>query len=387
MMDESDSSTFVFLVRIAWKCGTVICGLTAIAVGFLYVKQDSLLYFPEIGGMPRRPGQNPKRYRSPAEHQVPYETHMIRCEDGISIHSWLLLHPHSRSEKCPTIVFFHGNAGNIGLRLPNAIQMFTYLNANILMVEYRGYGDSDDAMPSEQGLRLDAEAALNFLTTHASIDASRIFLFGRSLGGAVAFHLAHYAQTKGIPLAGVMVENTFLSIAHMVDHLMPYVAPLKFIVLKIGWDSSLLAPKLKMPILYLAGAADELVPHFHMKELHKVSGNVSRLHVVHDGTHNDTWIKGGRAYYERLKLFMNDAIESIQSVREGMGVRSSSMMNDDSGAPTGHDGLSVGMGGEAAMNEAAIPIMPSNIIGMTREARVNVASTSSGETGLKKKAA
>ena len=77
-----------------------------------------------IGEVPRRPGQNPRRYRSPAEHQIPYETHMIRCADGITIHSWLLLHPHSREKKLPTILFFHGNAGNIGLRLPNAIQMF-----------------------------------------------------------------------------------------------------------------------------------------------------------------------------------------------------------------------------------------------------------------------
>ena len=120
------------ILSLAWKFGSVVSVFAVIAVGLLYVKQDSLLYFPgmclcldhniyiyllfvyqtaEIGGMPRRPGNNPRRYRSPAEHKIPYETHMIQTEDGVSIHSWLLLHPNSLTDKIPTIIFFHGNAG------------------------------------------------------------------------------------------------------------------------------------------------------------------------------------------------------------------------------------------------------------------------------------
>ena len=68
-------------------------------------------------------------------------------------------------------------------------------------------------------------------------DKSKIFLFGRSLGGAVAFHLAQYCELNSINIAGVVVENTFLSIAKMVDELMPLIAPLKPLVLRIGWNS------------------------------------------------------------------------------------------------------------------------------------------------------
>ena len=85
----------------------------------------------------------------------------------------------------------------------------------------------------------------------------------------MAFHLAHYAQQNAIPIAGVMVENTFLSIAAMVDTLMPYVAPFKALILRIGWKSELIVPHLTAPVLYLAGARDELVPHSHMLELYK----------------------------------------------------------------------------------------------------------------------
>mmetsp|Transcript_17899 Transcript_17899/g.39696 ORF Transcript_17899/g.39696 Transcript_17899/m.39696 type:complete len:177 (-) Transcript_17899:178-708(-) len=123
-----------WIIPFLWRFGTVVGGLLTVAVGLLYVKQDSLLYFPAIGEVPRRPGQNPRGYRSPAEHQIPYETHMIRCSDGVSIHSWLLLHPHSREKKVPTLLFFHGNAGNIGLRLPNALQMFVSGATTICML-------------------------------------------------------------------------------------------------------------------------------------------------------------------------------------------------------------------------------------------------------------
>ena len=104
------------------------------------------------------------------------------------------------NDKLPTIIFFHGNAGNIGLRLPNAIQMYHYLTANIWLIEYRGYGDSDDAKPTEDGLKLDAEGIMNYINVHANtrqlynVDPRRLFVFGRSLGGAVAFHMAQYAQ-------------------------------------------------------------------------------------------------------------------------------------------------------------------------------------------------
>jgi hypothetical protein len=99
------------VIPIMWKLGSVVVGLVAVVAGFLYAKQDSLLYFPEIGGIPRRPGKNPKRYRSPAEYELPFETHFIRCEDGVTNHSWLILQKDSKINRAPTLVFFHGNAG------------------------------------------------------------------------------------------------------------------------------------------------------------------------------------------------------------------------------------------------------------------------------------
>mmetsp|Transcript_7037 Transcript_7037/g.6676 ORF Transcript_7037/g.6676 Transcript_7037/m.6676 type:complete len:124 (-) Transcript_7037:889-1260(-) len=93
-------------VSFLWKGVTVGCGLLAACIGILYAKQESLLYFPEIGALPRRLASNPRTFKSPSEYKIPFESHMIPCEDGVSIHSWLMLHPNSKLKDNPTLVFF-----------------------------------------------------------------------------------------------------------------------------------------------------------------------------------------------------------------------------------------------------------------------------------------
>ena len=390
IVDPSSTSTVGALLNtvtlIMWRMSSLVVGLGVVVGSLLYFKQESMLYFPEVGGIPRRPRDNPRRYQSPAEHQIPFESHQIRCEDGVHIHAWLLLRhgkpvpatSNDNSDKLPTLVFFHGNAGNIGLRLPNALQMLQYLNANILMVEYRGYGDSDSVKPTEAGLKLDGHAALRFIQQHESIDPSRVFLFGRSLGGAVAFDLAMYAQTNGIPLAGVIVENTFLSISHMVDHLMPMLAPFKALVLRMNWDSFRIVPHLTTPVLYLAGANDQLVPHSHMKKLYKstTSSRLAKIHVVRGGTHNETWMQGGQDYWDAIVTFMKQAMDP-------------SLVDNRYGQASNKGSTATTPARESGSN-SAIPIMPSGLFGIARESMRdgssnNVTSSSASVDPSKKK--
>jgi len=361
------------VINLLWKVGYVGFGGGIIVGGLLYAKQESLLYHPEIGDAPRKTANNPRHYRSPSEYRIRHESQMILCEDGVNVHSWLLLQPNSK--ECPTIVFFHGNAGNIGMRLPNANKMYKELQANILMVEYRGFGDSDDVKPTEVGLKLDAEAALNFIASRSEIDPGSIFCFGRSLGGAVAFHLALYAEKKTLRngqslLAGLIVENTFLSISKMVDTLLPFLTPFKYFVLRIGWDSEKIAPRVSLPVLYLAGDQDELVPFPHMTELYKMSGkssSFSRMHIIRGGTHNDSWVKGGREYYNQMRAFISQVVSESGDNCKRAG-ESSDIVCDDK---MYHEKSSV----EITMGEAdktngmsSIPMMPTNLVSLAKEA-------------------
>jgi pimeloyl-ACP methyl ester carboxylesterase len=395
---EYDSSWSSTMLTIFSRLLQISSGLIAIFIAILYIKQESLLYFPSVGGIPRRPSQNPKGYRSPAEYNIPFESHSITTADGIKIHAWLLLHPDSLQNKIPTILFFHGNAGNIGLRLPNANQMYHHLKANIVLVEYRGYGDSDDAKITEKGLQLDAEAAWDFFRSHSQIDPSRIFVFGRSLGGAVAFHLVRYVErlveqhssitslTSSLtslsiihPLMGVMVENTFLSIGHMVNALMPFIAPLKFLILRMDWNNEKHAHEIVTPVLFLAGDRDELVPHHHMQRLHQLSSIKSRfakLHIIRGGTHNDSWVKGGMDYFLQMREFMSQIMRRQDGVSSPLSVKSSTIAATGARTPNNSvrciadsdDGvMDVDMMGEDA-NAGAIPMMPKNLLSMAKEA-------------------
>lgn len=139
----------------------VLGGIVASILLMLYVNQDRLLYMPNPPGFPKTPSENPagmnkpsdwtksgklRTSRLPEEEAIPYEEAFIATEDGQSIHTWLMLQ--DNSEEVPTLIYFHGNAGNMGFRLMNASLMFAQVKINILMMDYRGYGTIDKWLDS-----------------------------------------------------------------------------------------------------------------------------------------------------------------------------------------------------------------------------------------------
>ncbi|KDO27848.1 hypothetical protein SPRG_07121 [Saprolegnia parasitica CBS 223.65] len=276
--------------------GAAVAGLMML----LYVYQEKLLYHPSVPGVPKLTTENPKGYQHPAEYGIDAEDVYIPTKDGITIHAWLLKQPTMAT--VPTILFYHGNAGNIGFRLPNAVQMYKQLGCNILLVDYRGFGLSLGD-PTERGLQLDAEATLDYVLQRKDIDPTKLIVFGRSLGGAVAIYLAEH---RGEQIAAVMVENTFLSISAMVDSLLPWLTYVKRFLLAIDWSNERRIQSLPHPILFLAGEHDELVPPFHMQRLHDLArrSRLRKWHLIARGTHNDSWVKGGSLYFETMRDFI-----------------------------------------------------------------------------------
>jgi len=126
----------------------------------------------------------PPGYRNPKENGMDYEDVYITTKDKVKLHAWFVK-ANASPRLCRTLIFFHENAGNIGSRLPNIEILVKRLNTNVLILAYRGYGNSEGT-PSEEGLKLDAEATLEYALNKEDINNDRIFVFGRSLGGAVA---------------------------------------------------------------------------------------------------------------------------------------------------------------------------------------------------------
>lgn len=198
------------------------------------------------------------------------------------------------------------NAGNLGLRLDFFEMMYEKLEVNIVAFGYRGFSYSEGT-PSEEGLKKDADAIVKYLKTEKSIDQNQLFIQGRSLGGAVTIHTAvKYPDV----FKGVIVENTFTSMADMVDQVMFFARHIKGYILNNHWRSIDLIGKIETPILFITGKEDELVPFEMTLELHEkaTSAKQKELYIVFPGTHNDTWFVEKKVYIDKLKRFLSDCM-------------------------------------------------------------------------------
>mmetsp|Transcript_6283 Transcript_6283/g.9326 ORF Transcript_6283/g.9326 Transcript_6283/m.9326 type:complete len:291 (+) Transcript_6283:32-904(+) len=281
-----------------------LAGVGLVSVSSLvYFLQEKLIYIPDFPSKEYRdPDQNPQLYRNPGERQIPYENIQVPTKDGLLLHGWHL----KQNPDSPTIVFFQANAGNIGMRMDNLEEFYRELGANVVAVSYRGYGKSP-GYPSEPGLMKDAEATMEYLKS-ANVDFTKLFVFGRSLGGAVGI----YFTWKFPTVRGLILENTFMSISAMVDHIVPRASWALKPLLRNHWPSIERIAQVKTPICFISGRKDELVPPFHMDRLyeHSLKSKFKEMHFVNYGDHNFTYNTAGKHYIEWVKNFMKKALES-----------------------------------------------------------------------------
>lgn len=126
---------------------------------------------------------------------------------------------------------------------------------------------------------------------------------GKSLGGAVATYAAHKDPSL---FSGLILENTFTSIADMTDHMFPFLSLFKYLVLRIDWDSNSLIRSLDMPILFIGTQHDEIVPEWHTEKLNRnaIAAPYRRHVILTKGGHNDSWYHDHEKYKSALTAFL-----------------------------------------------------------------------------------
>ena len=193
---------------------------------------------------------------------VPYED----VEMG-ALHGWWV------PATAPTlgqVLLFHGNAGNIGDRVPH-IALLSAAGFDVLAFDYSGYGRSG-GRPSEQATYEDARAA------HEALEPGRTFYLGESLGGAIALELAIER-----PPSGLILQSTFTSVRNMARQHYPYI-PRGLV--PNAYPSLDIIPRLRAPLLVLHGSRDEIVPLMDGEALHDAAPDPKRIEVF-DAGHND----------------------------------------------------------------------------------------------------
>lgn len=179
---------------------------------------------------------------------------------------------------------------------------------NVLVVDYRGYGKSS-GFPNEEGLYSDGEACIRYLQSRDDVNPNKIILFGHSLGGAVAIHLASKMQSSDYRIAGLIVENTFTSIPAAANHLFSgLIAAISKLPLACYKNKFLSVNKIKdvtVPILFICGEKDEILNPNMSKILRNAADNPRTVLLrVPSGAHNDTWCVS-HMYHRCVTMFLN----------------------------------------------------------------------------------
>jgi len=272
--------------------GLVTLAVIAYASGcaYMWVNQKYFIF------MPRR-----ELSQTPADHHLAFQDIYLPVpsnNDGgfERMHCWWI--PANRPSG-RYLIYLHGSAFNIGANVNHA-RRFKELGFSVLLISYRGYGRSEGDFPTEAQVYADAEAAWDYLVNQKGIKPGKIFIYGHSLGGAVAINLAVSHPGAG----GLIVEATFTSIADMGRRNKLYrLLPIDLITHQ-RFDSINKINRLKMPVLILHGTEDRVVPFEMSRRLYEQAPYPKRLKLILGGGHNNSARVGGAEYLNTVREFI-----------------------------------------------------------------------------------
>ena len=260
-------------------------GLLVVAVYFM---QSRMLYLADMPGRTLT--------MTPDDVGMDYQDVSINTSDGVTLHGWFIGGRSSR-----VLLFFHGNAGNISHRL-DSIRQFQDLGLSVLIIDYRGYGQSE-GRATERGIYRDADAAWRYLIDDRGAVASDIIIFGRSLGASVASRLA----AKHQPLA-LVVESSFTSVPDIAQDLYPWL-PVRWLS-RLNHATREYIKEVRCPVLVVHSRDDEIIPFHHAEKIF-ASANEPRALLAIRGTHNDAFLRDERTYTEGFRRFLAGLTEPV----------------------------------------------------------------------------
>lgn len=235
---------------------------------------------------------------TPQEYGLDYQDIWLRIGQD-QVHGWWI--PGAQAS-APTLLYLHGNGSNNG-DLTEIAAILHELEVSVLLIDYRGYGKSSPVFPNETRVYQDAEAAWQYLTQSQKIKPQQIFVYGHSLGGAIAIELA----SKHPDVAGLITEGTFTSVKDLAS-LLPGLKmfPLSWLVTQ-RFDSITKIKSLQTPILILHGASDRTIPPLMAKKLYAAAPEPKYLAIFPEAGHNNLPELNLQQYLFTLQEFIGSA--------------------------------------------------------------------------------
>lgn len=256
-----------------------------LVVALMWAFQERLLYLPNAGR---------EHVATPADRGLAWEAVTLTTEDDVALDAWWVPAPEPRA----SLLFFHGNAGNISHRL-ESIAQFHRLGLSVLIVDYRGYGRSE-GRPSEAGTALDARAAWQWLRD-AGNETDEIVVFGRSLGAAVAAELAASLEEQQAAPAAVILESPFRSVPALAQELYPFL-PVRWLA-RIDYPVETYVTQISAPLLVIHSYDDEITPFDQGEAVYRAAQQPKQLLEIQGG-HNTGFLDSEPDYSEGIDAFL-----------------------------------------------------------------------------------
>ncbi len=249
-------------------------------------------------------------YGDPANDAIDYEEVTFQSVDGIKLNGWFF--PSRNGKSNGTVVFFHGNAQNMTSHY-SLVDWIPVAGFNLFIFDYRGYGKSQ-GLPERRGVSDDCVGALNYIVTRPDVDPNKLLVLGQSLGGANAIVAAGRWQGEG-SIRGAIIESAFYTHRRIAfDHitnsiwgwlLVPYLP----ILVSTGFDPKNFAQRLSMPVVYIHGTADRIVPFYHSLYLYRRTRQPKDLWIIEGGRHIAAFKEYRSVYIPRATKFFEECLQ------------------------------------------------------------------------------
>jgi pimeloyl-ACP methyl ester carboxylesterase len=239
--------------------------------------------------------EKPGKFRGEVREAVPVPLSLGESKEAIPVS------PLNKGKLGRVVLYLHGNGSNVGANVEHA-NRFHRLGLSVFLIDYRGYGNSQGDFPSESQVYQDTQLAWDYLVKQRGINPNQIYIYGHSLGGAIAIDLA----VRHPEAAGLIVEGSFTSVRAMVDFQkgLFWMFPIDFLLTQ-RFDSLAKVDRLQMPVLFIHGTADNVVPAQMSKKLFDAAPDPKQLYMVPDGGHNNAAQIGGVEYLRVVSKFLD----------------------------------------------------------------------------------
>ena len=283
--------------RKRWKKILLILGVTLIGLYLLlllvvFVSQDKLI-FPAPQFFPAT---------TPAAANISFEDLHIPVDASTQIHAWWIP---ARPPTTNVILYFHGNGYSLEREATREAELFHQIGANLLLVDYRGYGTSSHVQANGPRSEADANAAMRYLLEQRHVSPSDVWIAGWSIGSAVATQLA----TVSPHAAGLILFSPITSVndvAH--EEYGPYLfRPLEWLGHQNDLASKARISSVHIPVLIMSGTLDELAPPWMAKMLYERANPPKTIQMVEGAHHDDFMDVGDGNVVQEIQSFIASA--------------------------------------------------------------------------------